>query len=110
MTKNRVKLSFKKGEKPTGLWSIGHSHPDTEIKLDKKTFGHIIPPAWNTVNYWRIHFAVIKPDINEDGNPNCEWRWREFKQEFETEPEAREYMKNNIEYILEHYKLYFFES
>jgi hypothetical protein len=42
---------------------------------------------------------VIKKDINEDGNINCEWRWITLKKESETLQEAQDWLNQNFEKI-----------
>jgi hypothetical protein len=96
-----MKFTFKKQPRETGLSSIGHPHPNVDIKLDGKVVGSIDAPTWASRNKgWVIRFTVMKDNINEDGNPNCEWKWVQINKEFETENDAREYIKNNSDQIL----------
>ena len=49
-----------------------------------------------------VKFQVIKKDINEDGNTNCEWKWITLKTpEFENIKEAKKWVKENTKRILE---------
>jgi len=96
-----MKFMFKKDKKETGLSSVGYPYPKTRIKHNKKDVGYIDPPTWRTKsNEWKIYLAIIKQDILEDGNPNCEWRWVSLKKRFKTEPEARLFIKSHLAEIL----------
>jgi hypothetical protein len=108
MTKiNKIKLSFKKGDGNTGLYAIGTPYNSTDIKIDKKRVGSIIPPSWNSKNTgWKISMMVIKKDIMEDKNPNCIWKVITFKPEFEKEELARIWVRDNIEGIVKGWELY----
>lgn len=84
----------------------------TDIKLKGKEVGEIsgtkelgIPSVKAP---YRLRFMVIKDDINEDGNPNCEWKWITLKKEFNTVDEAKEFVKQEevCKAVLEKYNLY----
>jgi hypothetical protein len=105
-----MKLSFKKEPKATGLSAIGHPFSHTIIKIDGKDVGRIAPPSWSSQSkQWIIRLTVNKKDINEDGNPNCPWKWVEIVNRFDTEESAREYLKENKDKIFGNLDLYFFE-
>lgn len=105
--KNKIKLSFRKKPKNTGLFAIGTPYNSTDIKINKVTVGEIMPPSWNSSNKgWKIGFMVIKKDIMEDGNKNCVWKWVRFKVEFEKEELGRIWVRDNIEGIMSRYELY----
>jgi hypothetical protein len=79
---SKLKVTFKRGPRPTGLQAVGHPHADTEIKLNGKVIGAISGPAWNTSPGWEIGFMVEKAaeDLASPiNNPNCGWRWAFFK-------------------------------
>ena len=105
---NKIKLSFKKDKKPTGLHSVGHLYPETFIKVDGKRIGEIIPPSWNTTNTWKILIAVKK--TKPDDNPNCDWKWANIGKQFDTESEAREWLKTMIKSIDDVHTFHFFEE
>ena len=63
--------------------------------------------AWDTTHSWKVRFSVVKKDIGEDGNLNCDWKWIKLKKEFETEPEAREAVKKALPKIIETYEFHF---
>ncbi len=94
-----MKFTFKKEPRVSGLAAIGNPNPDTQIKLNKKECGRIVGPVWSSTDkMWTIRFTVKK--TVPDDNPNCDWKWVQFKKKFETEPEAREYITQNAEKIL----------
>jgi len=94
MPKEKFNISFKYIPFPTGLAGVGYSKRSINIKVNKKVVGCIDAPNYNTPdNLYRLRFQVIKKDINEDGNPNCTWRWMFLKKKFETSDEAKEYTK-----------------
>jgi hypothetical protein len=99
----KTKLSFRKDPRPTGLFAVGHPQPGTTIKIDGKEVGYIAPPTWQTRDIWTIRF-MVKDELQE--NPNCDWKWVTFKTEFATEPEAREFIRQNLNRILDRYILH----
>ena len=87
-----MKFTFKT-EKSKGRYSS--FYPDIHIiKLNKKQVGNITEDA-----PFKISLMITKKDINEDGNPNCSWKWVVLKQESNSLQEAKEYLNNNIERI-----------
>jgi hypothetical protein len=94
--KAKAKFTFKKQRKETGLASVGSPDPDTTIKHNKQGVGYISAPAWNTKdNKWRIRLMV------EQTNDPCNWRWVTLKAMFDSEPEARVFLQEYAEAILE---------
>jgi hypothetical protein len=49
---------------------------------------------------------VVKDDINEDGNPNCTWKWITLKTPHETVDDAKRWLNLNFEAINKKYKLH----
>jgi hypothetical protein len=94
-----MKFTFKKSKTPKGLASIGHI-TTSYIKLNGFEVGCILEKA-----PFKIRLMVIKKDIMEDGNPNCYWKWITLKKESKTLIEVKEFLNNNIDKILEKYKL-----
>ena len=104
----KFNISFKKCKPETGLASIGYPFPNTNIKVNKKQVGYITAPTWQTKDdKWGIHLAIIKKSTK--ASP-CPWKWVSIKRRFDTEPEARIWIKENLERIAEKYKLHFFEE
>jgi hypothetical protein len=101
----KMKITFKKEPKCTGLARIGEPYPNTNIKVNKDAVGVIAAPRWNTPdNKWEVRFTVK----GSNGNPNCHWHWIRVKKRFDTESEAREWVKNNLEGL--NLALYCFEQ
>lgn len=92
-----MKFTFKKN-KPEGRYSWVHN-PTYDIKLKGKIVGSIEHETWD------IRLMIIKDDINEDGNPNCKWKWVKLKKKSETLEEAKEWLNSVIDKLLEKYKL-----
>ena len=92
--KKLPRLTFKKS-KP------GPYHQQTtNIKLDGSLVGTIYPPVSNWVRRdpkWSVMFML---EGAEPSNPNCEWRWVRLKVRFDSEPEARKHIRDNLEKIL----------
>jgi len=105
----KISITFKRQPRATGLASIGTPYPSVDIKLNKQKFGWISPPTWRTDdNKWGIYFSIKKSE--PDSNPNCDWKNVSIKTRFDTEEDARQWMVNNIERILEKYQLHFWED
>lgn len=87
------KFTFKT-EKPTGRYK---SFQPTfhYIKLDGKWVGNITDDSPH-----QVRLQVIKKDINENGNPNCSWKWVALKKQFKSLDEAKEYLNKNFNQIL----------
>lgn len=94
-----MKFTFRKGEKPTGLGSIGNPYPFTDIKLDRKQVGNIVPPNWRTAdNKWAITLRVTAPDLPAEANRS--WKNVTLKARFDSEPDARSFIIRNAEKII----------
>lgn len=98
MKKN--KFTFKT-ENPTGKWK-SFDNPIHYIKFNKTVVGNI---SLNEQEIYQIYLMVIKKDINEDKNPNCEWKWILLKQESQTLDFSKEWLNENIDLILSKYTL-----
>jgi len=86
--------------KPTGRYSSFHSNKNL-IKLNGFEVGLIedkLP--------YSIRLAVEKENINEDGNPNCSWKWIKLKKESGSLQEAKDFLQSNYILIISTYKLY----
>lgn len=91
------KFTFKT-EKPTGRYSSFFNDYHI-IKFKKKSIGQI------TDKEWKIRLQVIKKDINENGNPNCKWKWITLKIEFKSLQEAKDFLNSNIEAIFSQFEI-----
>jgi hypothetical protein len=74
--------------------------PIHTIKIKRKEVGVIEHETW------KIRFMVIKEDINEDGNPNCEWKWIQIKNPSRNLHETKQFLKEYYPAITTQYKLY----
>lgn len=93
-----MKFTFKT-EEPTGNFKSFY-RPMHLIKLNKKEVGTIAPDKPH-----KIRLTVMKADINEDGNPNCEWKWITLAHKSETLKEAKDFINANADAILNKYHL-----
>jgi len=85
------KFTFKKEPKPTGLFAVGNPNSDTIIKLQKRQVGYIAGPNWHTEDRkWQIRLMIAVED---------NFKWMNVKTRFDTEPEAREWIKINSDKI-----------
>lgn len=103
MTTCKLFVTFKKEK--NDIWA---KFSRTTIKVNKKECGFIDTTFGKP--FAEIKFSIIKADIMEDGNPNCTWKWITLKKKFESETQARVFVKENIVAIAEKYNLYFFED
>jgi len=94
-----MKFTFKT-TKPTGAYRA--FYPSTHhIKLNKVDVGRI-----DDKKPYAIRFQVIKDDINEDGNPNCVWKWVTLGKKSETLDEAKKWLVDNTDLIVSKHNLY----
>ncbi len=108
---DKIKLTFKKHKRITGLAGVGYPYQNVDMKINGKIFGTIHSPNWNsTDNKWRITVSIIKNNIMEDGNPNCNWMNILLKMKFEDENSAREWMKSHIDKIINKWNLHYGED
>jgi hypothetical protein len=49
---------------------------------------------------------IIKNNIMEDNNPNCEWRWLTLKKKSDSLQEAKDWLNENIEVIFNTFNIY----
>ena len=93
-----TKFTFKKEPRETGLRAVGHSQPDTVIKLEKLPVGRIIAPCWSMEDgLWRVQVRIAKAPTPEEP---CEFRNAMLKKRFETEPEARQFLQSNFDSLI----------
>lgn len=77
-------------------------YPDSHlIKLNKKEVGLIEHKSPH-----HIRLMVVKSDINEDGNPNCKWKWITLKKKSKVLQEAKDFLNEYYYRITDEYKLY----
>lgn len=87
-----MKFTFK-ANRPTGKYRsfFATTH---DIKLKGEVVGEIDDNL-------TIRLMILKKDINEDGNPNCKWKWVKLKKKSSTLEEAKEFLNSNIDKIIE---------
>lgn len=87
--------------KPTGKWK-SFSESEYQVKLDKQIVGELVYKK-----SFKVRLMVIKKDINEDGNPNCIWRWAILKtSELKTKEEVKSWLNENATAIIAHFNLH----
>ena len=89
-----------KTEKPTGRFkSFDASHHYIKYKkIVVGTIGHNAPHI--------IKLQIIKDDIEEDGNSNCEWKWVTLKHKSVDIDDAKTFLNAVIDIIFEKFNLY----
>ena len=90
--------------KPTGKWKSFESDIIL-IKLNKKECGYIEPDEPH-----KVRLMVVKNNINEDGNPNCIWKWITFKSEFKTIEDAKSFLNENFITITSKFNIFLSED
>jgi hypothetical protein len=103
-----TKVTFKNGEKETGLARIVRPYPETRMRLNKRVFGTIHPPTAMGADTWSISIMVMKE--TPDDNPNCDWKSITFAKKFDTLILAKEFIQEKIDYVLSKYTLKFMED
>jgi len=88
-----AKFTFKT-DKPTGKWKWLDSNTN-HIKLNGNSVGEIVDS-----NPVRVRLMIIKDDILEDGNANCDWKWITLNRNFTSLDEAKIWLNENINLIL----------
>lgn len=85
-------FTFRKQPRETGLAATGYPYQNTDVKYNKQVVGHIKSPNWMTPDSkWEIWLMRN----NEKG-----WNWVRIKQRFDSEPEARAWIKANAERVI----------
>lgn len=65
-----------------------------EIKHKRQFVGQMFHQFMGTD--FKIMFRIVKNDINEDGNPNCKWRWMTLKTpQFQNIDEVKTWINTN---------------
>lgn len=93
--------------KPTGRYRSFYED-EYQIKLNGQECGNI----YSDSKGFYVRLMVYKKDINEDGNPNCEFRWVEFKNGNSSLEECKSWLNSEEvrKFIEENYKLYLLEN
>lgn len=105
---DKLKLTFRKQPRPTGLSSMGYGQ-NTDIKINGKVCGAIYAPTWRSKDdLWEICFSVKKSE--SEPKENSDWKWITLIKRTETEEQARIFLKENIGIITSKYTLHFTEE
>ena len=101
------KITFKNMRKLTGLQSIGSPEQSVAMKLDKKKFGMICPPNWETrEKKWSILLSIKKPEPDK----NCDWKNLLLENRFNSADDAKSWIISNIDNLLNSYKFHFYDD
>lgn len=93
------KFTFKT-VRPTGSYSS--FYPESHhIKFKKYIVGQIDDKSPRKI---RLH--VMKNDVITDDNPNCDWKWIQFRKDFNSIEEAKVWLNESIDSIMNLYTLY----
>lgn len=100
-----MKFTFHKERRKTGLAGIGYPNPPTAIKRGGKQVGEIRGPCWHSKDqFWRIRFFVRQ--LPGDGD---QWvtldHWVTLAKKCNSEPEARQFVRSNCDFIQKKYNL-----
>jgi hypothetical protein len=91
------KFTFKT-TKPTGRYR-SFFNPSHDIKLHGKDIGSIVNGTWD------IRLMVVKKDIMEDGNPNCNWTRITLNKKSNSLQEAKDFINGAFDVINKKYNL-----
>lgn len=89
------KFTFKKDIVDT--WSCTEA---TIIKYNKREIGYIESYYSEVNKKYYIMLQVYASERALEKNPNCPWMWGTIKTRFNSEPEARLWLNENIDHIL----------
>jgi|GEM_PF-4184558 len=93
-----AKLTFKKQPRETGLRAVGYSSQSIDVKLNKKTFGTINAPNWQTAdNLYGVSIMVMKTAEITDSNSNCDWKRINFRARFADPEQAKIWFQEHID-------------
>jgi hypothetical protein len=96
------RLTFKKASLAPRLKAEGKQGPDTLIKLDGKAVGRIVSPSPVTGRAkWLVRFCVTPKSFKGVGSGGMAL---EAPRLFDTEPEARQWFRDNLDEMLSRYK------
>jgi hypothetical protein len=103
------KFTFKKYPRATGLAGVAEAGREYyDIKL-KGIYVGIFGKNHSNEKF-DIRFQIIKKDIMEDGNPNCEWKWITLKYKTSSSQEAKDFLIKFSEEIQKKFNLYIDKS
>ena len=100
------KFTFKT-VKPTGRYRSFYKN-DYHIKMNGQICGNLFYDK----DGWYVSLLVYKKDLNEDGNPNCEFKHIYFTQRLPSLEECKTWLNSEKvrKFIEENCKLYLLEN
>jgi hypothetical protein len=105
----KLRLTFKRQPKSTGLSAIGYPNPPVDIKLSGKVCGAIYPPTWQSkIGDWKISLMVKKDE--SDPKENCDWKWITLKYKGENEEDCKKFLIDKMDIIVGKYTLHYVED
>ena len=101
MTKKTV-VTFKKWKSNSYF-----NHEIVDIKIKQRKIGHISEREINKESCFIIYISVKKEKTKDDP---CDFKWIILDIKFPCSELAKEFLKENIDRILEKHDVYFFEK
>lgn len=95
-----MKITFKRGERLTGLAAVASPLPDVEIKYGGQEIGFISSPRHAGLTpdpNWRVFLRVP----NDDPKRNYPWKNVKLKAKFREEQDARRWVQAQQDQILQ---------
>lgn len=111
----KANFSFKR-DVPEGRWGSFQPQHNYDIKLNKKIVGSIGEvrtigsSGKEDEGKFLLRLIVNKKDPMEDKNPNCSWRWITLKRRFESAEEAKQFILDNSERLIQQFDLHCLED
>lgn len=95
------KIRFKKHPRETGLASVGAGDPNIDIKINGKVCGYISHPNWNSKDRNIRIRLMVYTHTEADGD----WKWIVLKYSPSNDNEAKDFLKEYVDHIVEKYNL-----
>jgi hypothetical protein len=111
----KTNFSFKKYV-PEGRYRSFEPHNNYDIKLNRKITGSIMevrtlgPDKKEDEGKFLLRLMINKKDPMEDKNPNCSWRWITLKRRFESAEEAKQFVLDSGERLMQQFDLHCLED
>jgi hypothetical protein len=111
----KPKFSFKRYV-PVGRYRSFDAQNNYNVKLRGKVVGSISevrtigPNTREDEGKFILRFMVTKKDPMEDKNPNCAWKSVTLKRRFDSAEEAKQFILDNAERLLQQFDLHCLEN
>lgn len=112
---SKANFSFKK-DIPSGRYRSFEAQNNYDIRLNKKVVGAIMqirtigPNKDEDEGKFLLRLMVNKKDPMEDRNPNCVWKWITLKRRFESAEEAKQFVLDGAERLMQQFDLHCLED